>query len=464
MKAFDADITSGSILRSVWKLAWPMTLLNLINGFHGQVDHFLVGHFVEVEANAGNAAIGGAWQLFLVVVVFISSLFQGMNVLIARYAGKQDRDTLSRVAYSIFLASVLILVFVVSPAGYLLAPALLRFINARDAVATLALPYLRILFVFSAPLFLMFMLTAALQASGEPKTPLKLALLTMVLHILISTVLVAGLGPFPKLGTTGAAIGACTAPVVTVCVGLGLILRGKTIIQPPQRWTLLPDFGIIKTAARIGVPTGIQAVLLNIGGVILFRKIGSLPHSGAAQAAYAICYNQLFALVMWISFGLRVAASTIVGQNLGAGNPERAKTGAYIAAALGVAWAAAMALPYWFLPRVLLGIFNATEEPVLGYGIALLHVLGFSGILLVATLAFTGALQGAGETKKPMYIAFATQIVILLGLCEIFDRTGTLSTNKIWLAIFVSHFSRFVLTYAVFRRGHWTRTQIELSC
>lgn len=456
MREFDHDLTSGTITRSVWKLAWPVIMLNLVNGAHSIVDHVLVGHFVPSEANAANAAIGVSWQVYMVVVVFLSSLFQGNSVLVAQYAGRKDRAMMSQVTYQVFLASLLILAFVLAPLGYLLAPWLLRLVTTDPLVTGHALPYLRILFLMNPPLFLMFMLTGALQASGEPKTPLKLGFLTTVLNIVISYVLVTGLGPFPRMGTAGAALGTCVAPVVSVAIALGLMARHKTLLQLPSRWTLRLDFSILRTVARIGVPTGVQATVLNIGGALLIRKIGSLEHSAAAQAAYTIAYLQLFFVVMWVSFGLRVSAATLMGQNIGAGQPERAKRAVYVAAILGIGWSALIGMAYWFLPGALLGMFNATNEPVFSYGASLLKVLAFSGVLQAVTLAFTGGLQGAGDTRKPMYIAFLTQIVVLLGLCEIFDRLGVLSIGTIWSAILVTHVVRFVLTAVVFYRGSWT--------
>jgi len=462
MKAFDREIVSGSVIKSVWKLAWPMTLLNLVNGLHGMVDHLLVGNFVPSHSNAANAAIGVSWQVFLVVVVFISSLFQGMNVLVARHAGRQDRDAMSRIAYQVFVTSVLLLVCVMGPLGYVFAPQLLRFVNAEDEVFRLALPYIRILFVCGAPLFMMFMVTGALQASGEPKTPLKLGLLTTVLHVLISVTLVTGVGPFPKLGLIGAAIGTCTAPLVSVLVALSLIARGKTILQPPKRLTL-PEPGVLWMVAKIGVPTGFQALLLNLGGAMLVRFIGSLEHSGAAQAAYSIGYLQLFAIIMWVAFGLRVAASTVIGQNIGAGDAERGKRGVYVAAAMGVVWAALVGGLYTLYPATFLGLFGATDPQLLVYGEALLRVLAVSGLFLVATLAFTGGLQGAGETKKPMYIAFITQILILLGICYAWQAAGLLTVERIWHAILISHASRFAITYAVFLRGRWKSIVLDIG-
>lgn len=463
MKTFDEELVSGSILRSVWKLSWPVTLLNLVNGTHGFVDHILVGRFVESANNEANAAIGVAWQVFLVVVVFIASLFHGMNVLIARYAGMQDQENLSRVFYQALLMSVFLLVGVVAPLGYLCAPMLLDFVHADAAVQRHALPYLRLLFTCGSPLFLTFMLTGAFQASGDTKTPLKLGILSTVLNISISTVLITGMGPFPKLGTIGAALGTILATLVSASIALGLVFRRKTIIQPPPVLTFWPDFAVIKVIARIGLPTGVQGVLLNLGGVFLLKFIGTLEESAAAQAAYTICYSQLFSLVSWISFGLRSASGTLMGQNIGAGKHARGKQAVLIAAGFGVIWATGSGLIYWFLGPSLMTLFNATTEPVFGFGVSLLKYLSFSGVVLAAALALTGGIQGAGETKIPMYIAFLTQIVVLLGICSAHYLLGSLTTDRIWMAILISHISRLLLTYGVFRTERWAHTELKMA-
>jgi len=459
MKAFDKDIVSGSIPRSIWKLAWPLVLLNLINGVHGFVDHILVGHFVASPNNAANAAIGVAWQVFLVVVVLIASLFHGMNVLIARYAGMEDRESMSRVFYESFLACVLILLGIVAPAGYLLAPLLLDFVYARPDVQVHALPYLRILFTCAGPLFLTFMLTGAFQASGDVKTPLLLGILTAILNVIISVALIVGMG----MGAIGAALGTVLAPLASIAISLALILRRKMILQPPKRLSLLPDFSVLKVVARIGIPTGIQGVLLNLAGVFLLKYIGKLELGSAAQAAYTICYAQLFSLIAWTCFGLRSAAATVMGQNIGAGKPERGKKAVLLAAFMGAAWAAGIGLAFRLFPGELLALFGATGEPVFSYGVSLLSYLSICGIALAANLALTGGMQGAGETKIPMYIAFLTQIVVLLGICQYYAVTGALSPDRIWRAIFISHILRLLLTAAVFRTEKWAHTKVQLA-
>ncbi|MCX5769887.1 MAG: MATE family efflux transporter, partial [Candidatus Hydrogenedentes bacterium] len=360
-----------------------------------------------------------------------------------------------------FVASLAILVLVLGPLGYLLSPALVRFATADASVAAHALPYLRVMFVGGAPLFIMFMVTGALQAAGQPKLPLKLGVLTTVLNIVLSTLFITGIGPWPRMGTAGAALGTCLAPVITVGIAIILIFRRKTLFLPPRRLRL-PDWRVLKSVALIGVPTGLQAVLLNLGGALLISKIGMLPQGAAAQAAYTIGYIQLFSLVMWVSFGLRVASATIMGQNIGANQPDRGTRGVYVAALMGMTWAAGMGAVFWLFPGVLLGAFRATAEPLFGYGASLLKVLAFSGVLQVVTLAFTGGLQGAGDTRTPMFIAFITQIVILLGLAQMLDMTGHLSIYTLWAAVFVAHAARFLLTGAVFYRGRWKGIELKV--
>ena len=460
MKPFDKDLVSGTVLRSVVKLSIPVIGLNLVNGVHGLVDHILVGHYLDSNANAG---IGVAWQVFLVIVVFIASLFHGMNVLVARYAGRQDRENLSNVVYHTFLASVAVLFFVVAPLGYIISPYLLDLVNARIEVQVYALPYLRIMFTCGAPLFLMFMMTGAMQASGDPHTPFYLGFLTTGINIVVSVLLITGLGPFPQLGTAGAAIGTCLAPLPSVCIMLTMVMRRRLIIHPPAHFTLKPDLSVLRVVSRLGIPTGTQAVLLNIGGVLLLRYIGSLEHASEAQAAYVICYSQLFAFVSWASFGFRSASATLMGQNLGAGNPERAKESVRVASTLGGLWAVGFGVIFWFFPHVLLGLFDVQDHVVLTLGSQLLKYLAFSGVFLAIALSYTGGLQGAGDTKKPMYIAFVTQIMVVLGICQVLQYMGILEAHHIWAAILAGHATRLVLTYAVFQQGRWVHIKVELE-
>ena len=131
----------------------------------------MVGHFVGYTANA---AIGVSWQIFLVVIVFIASLFTGMGVLVARFAGANDHERVDRTVYQAFLVAVILAVGIMAPVGYFASPALLRLVNATPEVSAHALPYLRTMFLFSIGMLLFFMLGGALRAAGDARTPLRL--------------------------------------------------------------------------------------------------------------------------------------------------------------------------------------------------------------------------------------------------------------------------------------------------
>src|SRR6476619_6345368 len=128
---YDRSIIEGPLRSAVWKIAWPTMLTNAIGGLQGMVDHVLVGRLVGYQ---GNAAIGVSWQIFLVVIVFISSLFTGMSVLVARYAGANQPEKVNRTVYQAFLTSVVLAVGILAPLGYVLAPGLLGLVHATPAV------------------------------------------------------------------------------------------------------------------------------------------------------------------------------------------------------------------------------------------------------------------------------------------------------------------------------------------
>jgi Na+-driven multidrug efflux pump len=216
-----------------------------------------------------------------------------------------------------------------------------------------------------------------------------------------------------------------------------------------------PDFTIIRSLFRFGLPTGIQGIAMNVGGVLLLSVIGSLAASAAAQAAYAVSYGQLFSLITWTSVGLMGAAATVVGQNLGAGKPERAEEGVRVAARFAALGASAVGLVFLFFPAQLLAVFGMRDAVTVQIGVQLLRVLSVSGIFIATALAYTGGLQGAGDTKSPLVISIISQVVVPLGICMLIRAVTTLEPIHVWVAILAGHATRCSLSIARFRQGKW---------
>lgn len=453
IQKFDRSIVEGPIGPAVWRLAWPTMLQNVIAGLQGIIDHVMVGHFVGYAANA---AIGVSWQIILVVIVFISSLFTGMAVLVARFAGANQPEKVNRVVYQAFLTAFA-LSALLGIVGWLAAPTLLNVVHAAPEVQKLALPFLRAMFAGIFGLMMFFMLSGAFRAAGDPRTPLRLGVMMTVLTIAFNVTLI------PRFGALGAAFGTIASSITIAIYGVRLLFAPESVIQFHRGMDLHPDWTIIRSLFRFGLPTGVQGIAMNIAGVLLLRFIGSLEHSAAAQAAYAVGYTELFSLITWTSVGLMGAAATVAGQNLGAGNPERAMRGVAVASQLGLLVAAVIGVLFVSVPQYLLAIFGMTEPQVTQIGGQLLRYLSVSGFFITVALSYTGGLQGTGDTRSPLYISIVSQIVIPIGLCAFFQSTRVLEPGHIWLAIVIGHVTRASLSVLRFRQGRWRHIAVDIE-
>ncbi len=448
---FDRSLVEGPIGPAVWKLAWPTMLQNVIAGLQGVVDHILVGHLIGYT---GNAAIGVSWQIFLVVIVFIASLFTGQAVLVARFVGAGDVEKVNKTVQQALLTAIAMYA-VMGPVGYVLSPYLLEMVNASGEVKVLALPFLRINFALSFGMLSFFMLTSALRAAGDTRTPLRLGVTMTILNVILNLIFIPGLGPIPALGTAGSALGTAIASSSVSAYALYQLFKGRLVFKVSSEMDWRPDWTIIRALFRFGLPTGVQGITMNVAGVLMLRYIGSLPQSAAAQAAFTIGYTELFSMITWTSVGLMGAAATIAGQNLGAGHPERAMRGVHAASRIGLGVAAFVGLLFVTIPQTLLGAFGATEPAVAMLGQQLLQYLAVSGFFITLALTYTGGLQGTGDTRSPLFITLASQVAVPIGMCTIIQATRPLVASDIWLAIVLGHFARCVLTVMRFRQGKW---------
>jgi putative MATE family efflux protein len=459
-KQLDRSIVEGPLGRAVWHLAWPTMVQNLIGGLQGIIDQAMVGNFV---GHSGNAAIGVSSQIFILVIVFVVSVFTGMGVLVARFAGAGDHDKVNRTVYQAFLVSVALAMGVMAPIGYWLAPTLLSLINAEPEVQVEALPYIRIQFVFSIGMLMFFMFSGALRAAGDAKTPMRLGILMTALNILLNIVLIRGLGPIPAFGTRGAAMGTAVASGFIGLVFLWMLFSNRLVIHFSRSMSFRPDWDIIRSLFRFGLPAGFQGIAMNLGGVLMYRFIGSLRYSGEAQAAFAVVYSQLFSLITWTSVGLMGATAAVAGQNLGADKPERSARATHVASLIGLGVATTIGLLFFAIPRLLLAIFGMQVGVVADIAVELMRYLAFSGLFITVALIYTGGLQGTGDTRSPLYISIVSQVIVPLGICGVVQATVGLQAHNIWLAILIGHMTRCGLSVVRFRQGKWRDITVDIG-
>ena len=427
----------------------------MIGGLQGIVDHVMVGHYVGFT---GNAAIGVGWQIFLLVVVFISSLFTGMGVLVSRFTGMNDHEKVNRAVYQAFLVSIVMGLGILGPIGWVISPKLLDLVHAAPEVRAAALPYLRTMFVCSIGQLLYYMIAGGLRAAGDARTGLRIGMWIIGLNVGLNMILIRGLGPIPAFGAQGAALGTSIASAIASGFGIWLMMTGRVVINivhVPRK----PDWP--DHPALVVRPSGWRAGwAMNVAGVLLLRFLGSLSYSAEAQAAYAVCYTELFSFITWTSVGLMGAAAAIAGQNLGAGHPDRSVRAVQIAARFGLMIAGTIGLIFLLFSSQLLGFFGLKDPIVVQIGRQLLRYLSVSGLFITVALTYTGGLQGTGDTRSPLYITLVAQIAVPLGLCFFAQATGQLQASWIWMAIVIGHFTRCTLSVARFHQGRWRSIEV----
>ena len=365
--------------------------------------------------------------------------------------------------YQAFLTAVFMSLGILAPIGYFASPWLLGLVNASAAVQAEALPFLRIMFAFSLGMMMFFMLGGALRSAGDAKTPMKLGMAVTVLNVIFNVILIRGLGPIPAFGTKGAAMGTTTAFGLLAIYSLYKLINGGWVVSFPKHHGYAPDWTIIKSLFKFGLPTGIQGIAMNVGGVLMLGFIGSVAHGAEAQATFAVGYTELFSFITWTSQGLLGAAAVIAGQNLGANKPDRAVEGVHVAAKFGLTGAAIIGATFLLIPRQLLGLFGMHDPLVVDIGIQLLRVLALSGLFITVALTYTGGLQGTGDTKSPLYISIVSQVMIPLGICFAVRQFSTLEPIHIWLAILAGHATRCLLSVVRFRQGKWRDIRVDLG-
>lgn len=228
-----------------------------------------------------------------------------------------------------------------------------------------------------------------------------------------------------------------------------------------MRWS--PDWLVISQLFKFGLPTGFQGVIVNVSGVLLLRFIGSLPQGAEAQAAFTVCYTQLFSLITWTAVGLMGATAAVAGQNLGAQKPDRTVTSVKHASYVAIVLAVIVGSLFLTVPEKLLLIFGMEDRVLIEIAIDLLQYLSISGVFIALALVYTGGLQGTGDTRSPLLISIISQGVIPLGYCFFMQKFSTLEAHDIWLAILIGHTTRCVLSFLRFSQGHWREIKISAA-
>ncbi len=455
-------LTEGSIVRNIWYLALPMMIGNVLQNLFSIVDMKFVGKVspaVEVSAKileeyrkSAIAAVSMSGIVLGILFVVIIGIYMGTTAMVARFIGAKKQSEAENVAMqSLFLGvfCYAIIVFI----GYPLASLVLRALGATDDVIIHGAPYIKIMFLGSFTMILGVVLGSVLRAAGDAITPLITLILSTLINIGLDPCLIFGWWKFPRMGVAGSALATVIARGVGAIVLLWIFLRGNAVIKLRLRNAKM-DFSTMWRIAKIGIFASVQGIMRSTFGVVLMPIVAA--YSTSAVAAYGICMR-LRMVVMMPAFGLATAVSTLVGQNLGANEPERAEKSAWITAAFGFAIMTFFASLYIIFSRNVISFFS-THPEIVEVGTNYMHIVagtfGFIGLSII----IGRALSGAGDTLSPMIITAIGFIGVRISLVLLLS--AKMGLPGVWYGIAASIIIQGLIISFWFNTGRWKSKQV----
>jgi len=442
-------LTEGPLLPAILRLSWPMMLGNFLQTSSSIFDMVFVGR-LGPEAIAGVSLSGAIIQMVMTLVIGID---MGMRAMVARFYGARDLEMTRRViGQALLMAAVLSLLLAGS--GVWWRRELLHLIGASSEVVAQGSGYLRIFFLGVACTVSLFFTSGILQSIGDAHTPMRLGALAFGANILLAPLLIFGWGPFPALGVPGAALATVIARGAAGLLLLRLLFRNREVGL--RLADLRADLPLMGRIVRIALPGALQIGCYGVADIAANYFIAAF--GTAAVAAFGVAARSTM-LLMVIGFGLSGAAATLVGQNLGAGQAERASHSAWIISGLfgGVLLGGTFA--YFLGARAIIGFFTEDAQ-TLALGVDCLRIFSVGFLFLSLNLILGRALQGAGDTLSPMLFALISRLPLLMGLLYLLPRLGGLGTDGLWYSFVIASATEGLLKLFWFQRGHWKTRRV----
>jgi len=444
------DLTDMPLGRAVLLLAVPMVLEMVMESVFAVADIFWVS---RLGANAV-AAVGLTESLLTVIYATAMGLSMGVGAVVARRTGAKDQDGAGRATIQAILIG-LGFAAVVGVAGALAGPRLLRLMGGSSEVELIGAGYARTMLGGSATIVLLFLINAAFRGAGDAAISMRTLWLANGINILLGPVLIFGLGPAPRLGVTGAAIATTIGRGIGVLYLLRALARGRGRLVVRRDHVALDPVvlrGILRVA-RSGVVQAVIGMTSWVGLVRILSTFGSVPIAGYTIAIRVV----LFALLP--SWGLGNAAATLVGQNLGAGNPARAEKAVWQAALYNFVFLGLVGIAFVVFGRQVVGLFTSEPE-VLKEGSRCLRIVAGGFGLYAYGMVVSQAFNGAGDTRTPTWINLGCFWLGEIPLAYLLSRGLDLGPLGAYVAIAVAFSAVAVVSVALFRRGTWKTVKI----
>lgn len=440
------DYTKGSIRRSVILLSIPMVLEMCMESVFAIVDIFFVGHL----GKHATSVVGLSESMITIVYSLAIGVSMAATAIVARRVGEKHLDAAGEAGMQAVLFAVVVTIAISIP-GFLLAPRLLHIMGAEPEAIKMGSNYTRILLGGSLVVMLLFLLNGIFRGAGDAMMAMKSLWVANIANIILCPLLIRGWGPVPAYGLTGAAMATTIGRGIGVCYQLYHLFNGKQWVK--FQWAKMkPDWIVIRSIFSIAWPATVQ-FLIGSGSWIVMASLVVKTGQSAASAGYQIAIRMVifFLLPAW---GMSNAAATLVGQNLGADQPDRAtasvqQTARYNAYFMALVSVLLIVLAPW------LAAFFSTDEQVQYFAILAVRILSAGYVFYGIGMVMVNAFNGAGDTRTPTIINLFCFWLFQVPLAWLMSTVWEMGPRGVFWAVPIAETAIALIAWYLFRQGKW---------
>lgn len=444
-----SELTEGDLFRGLITIAAPIVAGNVLQSGLELVDLFFVGR-LGAEAIAGVAM---STSIVMVLMTVIIGIVTANTAFVSRYYGAKNYDMVAKgVSHTLILG--LIFSILLSVVGILYAEDMLLLLGAEPSVALLGASYLAVLFTGSVTLVELWVINSSFQSCGDATTPMLLVVLANILNIALDPLLIFGYGVVPACGVAGAAYATVISRSVAFTIAFALLLSGKTPIPFSLRTKF--EFPLAWRLIRVAVPNSVQSGLRSVTFLAMMAIVAVF--GTAAISAYGIV-GRLELVALMPGFGIATATAVIVGQNLGAKKPERAEAGVRLSALMNGGFMAVMGAAFYLAAPAIVEIFDPSGAST-EIGVSYMQTVAPFYVFIAVAIILGFALNGAGDTKKPMYATLFSMVLFQVPLACILPEFLGIGIAGVWLAVICGAILQTGILFTMYRHGGWKSTVI----
>jgi putative MATE family efflux protein len=439
----------GPIGTALIRLAIPIILGNILQTGYQLTDAFWVGRL----GAAAVAAVSISFPVSFLVIALGAGFGIAGATLSAQYMGAGRQDMVNHVAAQTMMM-VLLTSIVLGAAGYLVAPYLLDLLEVAPDVYAGALGFMRVSFVGIIFVFLYGMFQALMRGVGETRTPLMIVLGTVILNFLLDPLFIFGLGPLPPQGVMGAAIATLATQALAAFLGIAIFLRGRHGIQLSWR-SFLPDPVYIKRAFFLGLPGSIELSTRGLGPLLLSFLVAGF--GTVTLAAYGVGTN-ILQFVTIPAMGMSQAVSTLVSQNMGAGNTQRAARVTILGSSYSFGMLSMVGILAYIVAPTLVAFFVPGDSEVIAEGAQFIRIMCLAWGGIGVQLCIVSAFRGSGNMLVAMVLALVSQFVLQFPLAYVLSKHTSLQAFGLWWSFPITTIAVAIISVGWFAQGGWKST------